>query len=186
MLNFILSAQANTMRTDTDQIYVRKWQSEDASALLSLAKDRNMKMYWSYSYPYTQRKAEACIQFFLHANPLRYAIYAVFINDQLYGWIQAKTTAYQCAEITFWLKKYSQNTAVLKAIITQMIPLAFDHLNILTLYMKTAMEEIPLRKALIQAGFIENNETVPIYLYFLHHFTLQNYKVHSHASNMHT
>lgn len=162
--------QANTMKTvdDIQQINVRKWQYDDAAALFALGRNRNMRNSWHYSYPYTQRKAEDCIQFFLHANPHRYAIYAVVINDQLCGWIQAKSVEHQCAELTYWLKYDNPDTSTLKAILKQMIPLAFEHLDILTLYMKTAMEETALRRALIQLGFVENNETVPIYLYYLH------------------
>lgn len=160
-------------RNEDKQIYIRKWQYEDADALFTLGRDRRMKAYWEHSYPYTQRKAEDCIQFLIHANPHRYAIYAVVITDQLCGWIQAKAVEHQCAEITFWLHHYDQETAILKSMLNQLIPLAFAHLDILTLYMKIPMEEIPLRMALLQTGFIENNETVPIYLYFLHACTLE-------------
>lgn len=153
---------------DDKQIYIRKWQNEDAGALLELGRDRKMKPYWKHSYPYTQRKAHDCIQFLLHANPLRYASYAILFDNQLYGWIQAKCVAHQCAELTYWLKDENPKEAILMNILNQTIFLSFTHLDILTLYMKTVKEETALRSALLQLGFIENNETVPIYLYFLH------------------
>lgn len=184
-ISLSLFIQANTMKTMSQQILVRNWQYEDAPALLSLGKDRNMKRSWNYSYPYTQHRAEDCIQYFLHANPLHFVIYAILIDNRLNGWIQAKAIGHQCAEITFWLKKYNQDTTVLQMILRQMIPLAFSHLDVLTLYMKTNMSDFALCEALRQTGFTENNETVPIYLYFLH-LNHVHYQNHHSINNLHT
>ncbi len=151
-------------------ILVRKWQKEDIQALLTLGKDKNMRIGWEYSYPYTMKKAEACIQFFLHADPFRYVLCAIFVHHRLCGWIQTRVVYYQCGEITFWLKHEYHQSDMLYEIFTQMCQISFASLDILTVYTKTTMDQYSLQQALRRVGFFENIETAPIYLYYLHSF----------------
>jgi len=57
------------MKTNYDekQIYVRKWQNEDAGALLELGRDRKMKPYWKHSYPYAFNSCFMRIRFAMPA-----------------------------------------------------------------------------------------------------------------------
>lgn len=154
---------------------LRKWQWEDAAALVELCKDHTIRKLWSYDcpYPYTLKKAEYCIQFFLHANPLRYRIFAISYHHELCGWIQCVMVEHQCARLSYFLADEFIRTRALREAIVQMCAYCFTQWNVLSIYVKTAIDQKETQNILLESGFLESRDTAPIYIYFLHRFHQQ-------------
>lgn len=151
---------------------LRKWQLDDAAMLVELCKDHAIRSQWNYHcpYPYSIKKAEFCIQFFRHANPLRYRIFAISYHHELCGWIQCVMAANQCAKLSYFLADEYTRTGALKEAVSQMCTYCFDEWNVLSVYAKAAIEQRDMQNILLANDFVELRDTAPIYIYFRHCF----------------
>lgn len=143
---------------------------------MELCKDHAIRKQWTYTcpYPYTLKKAEFCIQFFRHANPLRYRILAICYHHEVCGWIQCEMIAHHCAALTYFLGDEYIRSGVLREAIQQMCSECFAHWNVLSVYAKAVIDQKEIQNILLENGFAECRDTAPIYLYFLHHFQSGN------------
>lgn len=154
-----------------NSISIRLWKQEDAKALYELCRNGELRPYWPHHlpYPYTLEKAIICVNFFIQANPLRYAICAICENQVVCGYIQCFVTGYDCAELSYWLHKAYRQKGIMKYAVSKMCKYAFQCLPIQTIYAHVPMQYIASQTVLLQNHFIESKETAPIYLYFYHH-----------------
>lgn len=166
----IKKSQANGMLYETR---LRKWQREDAYALLEICSDHAIRKQWNYAcpYPYTLKKAAYCLQFFLHANPLRYQISAICHDYEVCGWIQCESFTNRCAALTYFLADGYVRSGVLREAIQLMCAECFAQGNMLSIYAKAAVDQREIQNSFLENGFTECRDAAPIYLYFLHHFT---------------
>lgn len=153
-------------------IVLRKWQIEDALALYEICKDKQLRKHWYYPYlyPYTIERSHACIQFYQHANPIRFCIRAILYKDHICGWIQTEVCGYGCAELSYWLASAYQQQGIMSEAVKQMCEISFQVLDIQTIYARVQMENVASQNVLLKNQFIESKDTAPIYLYYLHRF----------------
>lgn len=151
-------------------VIIREWQEEDAQDLYELGKDKRLRKQWYYPYlyPYTAERSLACIQLYRNANPIRFCIRAIVYQKKVCGWIQCEVCGYGCAELSYWLGFAYHGQGIMQEAVRQMCEEGFRLLEISTIYARVQMENIASRRVLSKNGFIENRDTAPIYLYFLH------------------
>lgn len=153
-------------------VVIREWQEKDAQGLYELCKDKNLRKNWYYPYvyPYTYERSLACIQFYQHANPIRFCIRAIHYKKQLCGWMQCEVCGYGCAELSYWLHSAYQRQGIMSEAVRQMCEISFQKLDIQTIYARVQMDNYASQSVLLKNKFTENKDTAPIYMYFLHRF----------------
>lgn len=153
-------------------VQIREWQEADAKRLYELCTDKSLRKNWYYPYlyPYTSKRAFACIQFYRNANPIRFCIRAILYQNEVCGWIQSEVCGYGCAELSYWLNQEYRKQGIMSEAVRQMCDVSFQALEIHTIYACVQMENIASQKVLRKNGFLESKDTAPIYMYFLHRF----------------
>lgn len=141
-------------------IFLRKWQLQDAKRIQPLANDMEIAKYLrnGFPYPYAEQDAETYIQFCLSGDENVQLCRAIVVDGQVAGSIgvfcQNPHEVYaKSAEIGYWLGRTYWGKGIMREAIKQICREAFETYDIVRIFAEPYANNIGSRKALEYAGF---------------------------------